>query len=85
MSPAEFMGYYTDAKVAELRVAFDRVVPKDNWKKRIDRWIPIDSLAELDLIREAVIFYTVGVPQFVVTEDRMVHVTAPGYYESVGA
>lgn len=97
MNAAEMKAYYTDAKVAELQAAFNRVAPQPNWKTAID--VTIDaSVNEVGVITEAIAFYTgsvahasiVGAPVVrclsVSGETRVsARITAAGYYAAIGA
>jgi hypothetical protein len=82
---ASMNAYYTDAKLAELQRAFNRVVNAENWKRPIDATIRIETIAEQALIREAVIFYTGSVPEFTTATARATRVCAVGYYIAIGA
>jgi len=64
----------------DLRVAFDMVADKDDWKA------PVDALIHptyREVVREAVIFFTGSVPSFVARDGRL-RVHAAGYYEVCG-
>lgn len=65
------------------RVAvFNRIAPAGNWKRAIDTWIKAEDLNECS---EAAVWFT-GAPLTVIgTSFGMVHVTAPGYYATIGA
>lgn len=76
--------HYTDARVAELQAAFNRVAPKDNWKTAIDVTLPMLSMADMLLIKEAITFYTGSVATMTDIGDQT-RVQAPGYYAAVGA
>lgn len=89
------MAYYSDAKVAALQAAFNRVAPAGNWKTAIDA-IVVATIAEVGLIREAVTFYTGSVAHATIVEpvsgERRdgssvvtVRIQAAGYYVAVGA
>ena len=82
----------------ELQEAFNRVVPLDNWKNRIDATIDAESDEELMVIAEAVTFFTGSVAEFervgsLATPGLVgfsimgarVRVRAAGYYAAVGA
>lgn len=76
----------------ELSDAFDLVVPRDNWKRPIDRVIEAD-FDTIDRVRRATVFFAGCVATVEVIEpaaDRTdgkakYRVTAPGYYAAVGA
>jgi hypothetical protein len=89
MNAATLASYYTDAKVAELQAAFNRVAPKPNWKTAIDAIVIVVNDAELATIAEAVTFYTGSIIMAtVVRQDgmlRSVRVQAAGYYVAIGA
>lgn len=75
----------TDARVAELEVAFSRVENAEHWKAPIDVVILVKTPAEVADVLEAIEFYTAteGTAKFV-TGDRdgeaNWHITAPGYW-----
>lgn len=76
---------------AELRQAFDRVADLSNWKNRIDATVYADRV-ELEMIREAVVFFTGSVAHFARLGDalpgsahRPYRVRAAGYYATIGA
>lgn len=75
----------SDARVAELRTAFELVQNKENWKLPIDAFVPAD--ADVATIREAVIHFAGCVPHFDKRglKGLAIRVTAVGYYEAVGA
>jgi hypothetical protein len=75
---------------AELEEAFDRVKPSPHWKARIHCEVTVTRVGELDLIRDAVIYFTGSLPEFrllrVLQDFSEVHqVTAAGYWETIGA
>jgi len=78
---ADFMDYYTDEKVAELRDVFDRVCDPVNWKNPIRKWIWEE---DFEITREAIMFFTATAPTIKKREprphSRMVYIEAPGYY-----
>jgi hypothetical protein len=74
----------------ELKVAFEAVADKVNWK------MPIDAVVDLDpytmaMVKEAVVFFTGSVAKFKAltgtTTDGIgrYRVTAAGYYAAIGA
>lgn len=81
-----FTDYYTDAKVAELKAAFDLVAPKDNWKMPIDITLHATD-AEVAVIKEAITFYTGSVATVTALMGAIgwVRITAAGYYVAIGA
>lgn len=85
----EFRNYYTEAKVAALQAAFNRVVPAGNWKTAIDATIEV-TREELATVIEAIAFYT-GSAAYVASmvalgnERYQVRLKAAGYYAAIGA
>jgi hypothetical protein len=90
-----FVEYYNEAKVAELRAAFDRVASSPNWKTAINAEIEA-TVDEIGTVKEAVTFYTGSVARVerletlgIDTETGAyrlrVRVQASGYYAAVGA
>ena len=75
---------------SELAAAFDLVAPKPNWKTSINAVITMaDGRADAaalsaKLISDAVVHFTGAAPTILIRRNRM-HVTAPGYYATVGA
>jgi len=67
---------------AELKAAFELVEDKTNWKNPINKVVGAD--ANLDMIREAVIFFAGCVPTYTL-EGTSYRVKAVGYYVAVGA
>lgn len=78
-----FLAYYTDAKVAALKAAFELVEPKPNWKAPINAVVP--RTAPIDEIVEAVAFYTGAKAKVKPAGGKSVRIIAAGYYETVGA
>lgn len=71
---------------SEFKTAFDRVANKKNWKFAIDKKIEVANDFELNIIAQAVVFFTGSVPQICVTSKPGVyHVYADGYYACIGA
>lgn len=71
---------------AELRIGFDLVAPKDNWKMPINAAIPEGlSGRELMAIQAGIEFYTASTPAFEMVGGRVTRVRAAGYYAAVGA
>jgi len=68
---------------AELKAAFDLVANRSHWKNPIRRTVPAGT--DLELVREAVIFYTGSVPEFSTKPDGSTLVVAIGYFAAVGA
>lgn len=72
--------------VAMLRSAFERVVPSNHhWKDAINARVVVADDFDLLLIRSAVIFFTGSVPRLTALGDNRYHVTAAGYYRTIGA
>jgi hypothetical protein len=81
--PSSLLGGYTQA---ELEAAFALVAPKPNWKMPIGAELPsITSIEKRNLIAFAIMFFTGGKAAFSKTAGGKIKVTAPGYYNSVGA
>jgi len=75
-----------------MSAVFDRVKNAQHWKNPIDTTIVVrgeDVQRELDVIREAVIFYTGSVPMFQdcgpSLDGTCFRVTAAGYFLTIGA
>ena len=68
----------------QLTEAFNRVENKENWKLPIDAVVTV-NFAELNAIKAAVIFFTGGAAKSKRRLAGVYHITAPGYYNSVGA
>lgn len=92
---ADFATYYTDAKVATLQAAFNRVAPTPNWKTAIDVEIEA-SIAEIGDIKEAITFFTGSIARVTLGLGALkggdgsemivrVRVRAAGYYAAIGA
>ena len=75
----------SDARVDELRTAFERVQNTSHWKNPIDTIITIQAESELADITEAVAFFTGSVPTFKDVGRRVVRVQAAGYYLTIGS
>lgn len=72
-----------DRHQAERTAIFNKIAPKDNWKGFIDAWIAVE---DFDDCAEAAKFFTGSIlVQASGVKDGKVRVTAPGYYEAVGA
>lgn len=70
-------------RVAELRAAFDRVAPSDNWKKPIACTCPGEVV---NLVCAAIVFSTASTPRVSVDVRTMeYHIEADGYYAACGA
>lgn len=68
----------------QLTEAFNRVENKENWKFPIDAVVTV-NFEELNMIKAAVVFFTGGVAKSRRRLAGVYHITAPGYYNSVGA
>jgi hypothetical protein len=85
MTKEQFQAYYTDAKVDQLRAAFEFIQNKEHWKNPIDAWI---SPFMFDLCAEACVFYTTtalkktGETRTNFYGNNEVRVKADGYYLS---
>lgn len=75
---------YTEAFVSQLDEQFKRVQDEKHWKNPINKILHASD-EEIELIREAVIFYTGSVPHVERLQDGQVWVRASGYYMTVGA
>lgn len=73
--------------IGELRAAFDIVANKTNWKFRIDHTmhVPQAHVARMSKIMHESIVFMAGGQARVTWQDGTMHVTAPGYYELIGA
>jgi hypothetical protein len=69
-------------KQAERTAWFNRIAPKPNWKAPIDCWI---GAIDFDDCSEASVFFTGSKLSIVGRHNGFVHVTAPGYYATIGA
>jgi hypothetical protein len=80
---------------AELSKAFDLVANRKNWKNPIDVHTVLTG-EQVALIRDACLFFGAGEPKFTVKAGTVqwdngcnpvlgYHVTAPGYYATIGA
>lgn len=77
-----------DVTRAIALAAFNAVAPRDNWKGRIDVVLARSTVRDLggvEVIREAVIFFTGSVPTIDDLDAGTVRVRAAGYYAAVGA
>lgn len=76
----------------EITAAFNLVAPRDNWKRPIDATIEAD-LITIDVVREAVVFFTGSVAKVECVQPAALRVegpskyrvTAAGYYATCGA
>lgn len=79
-----------DVTRAELKLAFDAVADKANWKNPIDKVVDLDPFT-MQMVRQAVIFFAGCVPTFepltgsTTSGMRKYRVKADGYYIAVGA
>lgn len=78
-----------DVTRGELRQAFERVSHPNNWKLGINRVVDLNNW-EMELISEAVIFFTGSAPEFfpmvgATFPKNRYRVVAAGYYAAVGA
>lgn len=71
--------------VRELRGAFERVEPPENWKNPIDADIVLADERDLALIVSAVLFMTGSHAAIEALGCRRFRVTAAGYYVAIGA
>lgn len=76
---ATTFGGYTDA---ELHRAFDMVKNRTNWKEPINAVI---AESDLDIVTEAVIYFTGCLIDVWPYKEGRVRVTAAGYYAQIGA
>jgi hypothetical protein len=66
----------------ELKEAFNKVANKENWK------LPIDAIiheSEMEIVEEAVIFFTGSIPSLFDAPEDKVRVVSKGYYFEIGA
>lgn len=71
-----------DLTRGQLKVYFDKVSNKENWK------LPIDAVCltkDVKNIEKAIIYFTGSVPLFTKMENSIYRVKAAGYYSAVGA
>lgn len=74
----------------ELHEAFKRVEPRGNWKNPISAefstaTVEADSAYEVEVIREAIVFFTGSVPTIRHLGNFRFIAQAAGYYAAVGA
>lgn len=69
-------------QIALLRLAFDAVKDRDNWKMPVAA--PIQA-SERDIVAKAITFYTGSVARFSPLPGGRLLVEADGYYRAVGA
>lgn len=74
-------GNYEDEQAERLRW-FNKIKPAVSWKFSIDTWI---DETDLENCSQACIWFTGSELTVVEKVDGKVHVTAPGYYATVGA
>lgn len=68
-----------------MKLHFDKVKNKDNWKDPIDSIVTVESSDELNAIIDAVSYFTGSVADVIKIKENTFHVLADGYYLSVGA
>jgi len=61
----------------QLSIAFDSVKNKDHWKNPIDAII---NVTDMDIVSEAIIYFTATEAEFGKPKDGKVRVRAIGYY-----
>ena len=61
----------------QLLEAFNKVQNKDHWKNPIDSFCSKD---EIEIVTEAIIYFTATEPTFKAVGINKLQVTAPGYY-----
>jgi hypothetical protein len=71
-----------DAEQAQRVAYFNKIAPTPNWKMPINTWI---GASDLENCKQACVFFAGCKLTVVARKGRAVHVTAPGYYASVGA
>ncbi len=71
-----------DYFISELRVAFDQVQNKDNWKSPVDAMILTKNVK---ITEAAIIHYTGSVATFTRIDGNNTRVRAAGYYAAIGA
>lgn len=69
----------------QLTMAFNNVQNKEHWKNPIDCVIDNPGEENLACLREAIIHFTGSVPSIEKLKDGKIHVTAAGYYATIGA
>lgn len=69
----------------ELKSHFEKVQNPEGWKLPINVVIDIVDLKDMELIRNAVIFFTGSVPKFYSIGLNKYRVKAAGYYAAMGA
>jgi hypothetical protein len=89
--PANSIGGLEGVTRADADEAFKLVADRSNWKNPIDRMVYLTD-EQVELVREAVIFFTGSVPKIervynmkFLHNANKYHVTADGYYRAVGA
>lgn len=68
---------------SELEAAFELVKPAIHWKMPIDAIVPADT--DLGKLEKAVIFFCGCNMASKTMPDGSIHVTAPGYFATIGA
>jgi hypothetical protein len=69
----------------ELSDAFDKVTNKANWKLPIKKTVVLSGDFEMEMIREAVVFFTGSKATFKAKGLSRYEVKAAGYYAVIGA
>lgn len=71
----------------QLKMAFENVQNKEHWKNPIDCVIDNPGDENLECLREAIIHFTGSAPTFnrILIDGGKIHVTAAGYYATIGA
>ena len=68
----------------EMTEAFNRVCNKENWKNPIDTTIRATE-KDLDVIHDAIVFFTGSMADIWKVRKGMYRVQAAGYYLTIGA
>lgn len=64
----------------QLKTAFEKVQNRDHWKGPINEFLDDQTDEDLEMIREAVSFFTATVTTIKRLPSGRVHVTAKGYW-----
>jgi hypothetical protein len=77
--------HYTAEYVQKLHAVFTRVRDAENWKRPIDAVIGLTQDGELDLIVDAIRFYTGSDTVIFPLGNNRFRIVADGYYATLGA
>jgi len=71
-----------DAEQIARTSVFIKIQPRDNWKNPINAWIDESDFADCN---QAAIWFTGAGLTVIARNGEKLHVTAPGYYLTIGA